>query len=120
MSEFHAIIVDKSLINQEILKDLKVLSKTVDGDWILYKISVNEDDLESSILNIQSQMNEGAWYFHFYDFEGSRMIVVFKNKIFEVNNDPKTWPEVLKYGTELGIPSEQLDFIPNRFADENY
>jgi hypothetical protein len=120
MSEFHAIIVDKSLTSQTILKDFKILSKTVDGGWTLYKILVNEDKLDSTIKIIQSQMNEGAWYFHFYNCDGSKMIVVFKNKIFDVNNDSKTWSRVLKYGSALGIPSEQLDFVPNRFANEKY
>lgn len=117
MEEFHAVIVDKSLVNVDILEGLKVLS-VKGGDWTLYKISVNENELIEVIKLVQSQMNDGAWYFHFYNRDGSRLMVVFKYKVFETNNNPATWSDILAYGEELGVPSGQLDFIPNRFEDE--
>lgn len=120
MQEFHAIIVDKSLRNLELLESLTVLSQTMAGDWTLYKISETEDNLTATIKKIQSQMFEGAWYFHFYNSDGSKLIVVFKNNFFITDNNPINWSEIIAYGTGLGTPAEQLDFIPNRFEDEEF
>ena len=116
--EFHALIIDKSLVNLDILKDLIVLSETIDGDWIVYKISVNENDLVQTIKKIQSQMHDGNWYCHFYNLDGSRMMVVFKNKYFVTSNNSTEWSEIIEYGVSLGTPVEQLDFKPNCFIDE--
>jgi hypothetical protein len=120
MSEFHAFIVDKSLVSQDILSHLNILSKTVDGSWVLYKISTNENELEPTVKNIQSQMVDGFWYFHAYNTDGSKLIIVFKNKTFYVNSDPKTWGQAIEYGKNFGVPIEQLDFKPNRFEDEEF
>jgi len=121
MTEFHAIIVDKSLMSLEVLKDLKLLSQDVpSGNWTLYKISVNENDLISTIKKIQPLIDEGGWYFHFYNSDGSRLVVAFKDKIFELTNNPTTWSEAIDYGVSLGVPLEQLDFAPTRFEDEEF
>lgn len=42
----------------------------------------------------------------------------FKEKVFHVKPHVSTWQEVILYGKTLDIPSEQLDFWPNRFQDE--
>ncbi|MEI6850862.1 MAG: hypothetical protein WCK26_02765 [Candidatus Saccharibacteria bacterium] len=118
--EFHAVIIDKSLISLDILSDFKILSETSDGAWIIYKISLIEKDLVETIKKIQFQMYDANWYCHFYNSDGSRMVVVFKNKFFEISNNPLTWTEVVDYGVSLGTPKEQLDFVPNRFEDEKY
>jgi hypothetical protein len=47
---------------------------------------------------------------HFW--KGRGIIAIFKDKIFEFNYDDKaTWSEAISYGTSLGIPKEQLDFL---------
>ena len=119
MEEFHAIIVDKSLKSLDILNNLNVLSEK-GGDWSLFKVSSTEDELFDTIRQLQSQMNDGKWYFHFYNRDGSKMIVVYKENIFETTNNPAKWSDILEYGKELGIPEEQLDFAPNRFEDEQF
>jgi len=118
MEEFHAILVDKSLISPEVLGALKILSENADGDWTLYKIAVIENDLIRTIKLIQLGMLEGGWYFHLYNSDGSRLIVVFKDKFFDISNNPLTWTEAVQYGLSLGTPLAQLDFNPNRFEDE--
>jgi len=118
--KFHALIVDKSLVNLDVLNDLIVLGQTMAGSWVIYKILVTESDLTATIKKIQSQMLDGNWYLHFYNFDGSKLVVVFKNKFFTASNNPTTWSEILEYGKEVGTPAEQLDFIPNRFEDEDF
>lgn len=59
---------------------------------------------------------DGAWYNHLYNDE--ELIVIFKDKVFHVNPHKSSWGEMLEYGASLSIPTEQLDFWPNRFQDE--
>ncbi len=120
MQEFHAILVDKSLNNLELLNNLTVLSEAPAGSWTLYKIIEKEDKLIETIKTIQSQMLDGPWYFHFYNSDGSKVIVVFKDNFFVTDNNPINWSEILAYGNQVGTPAEQLDFIPNRFQDEEF
>lgn len=118
-NEYHAIIVNKSLVDESFIDQLNVIGKK-EGSWVLYKISVAEAELEKTIKEIQSNMAEGSWYFHFYNSDGSRMIVVFKDKSFETDSNPENWTEILEYGKSLNIPAEQLDFVPNNFSDEKF
>lgn len=117
--EYHAIIVNKSLIDESFVNELNVIGKK-EGSWVLYKISVEDQDLMKTIEEIQSNMRDGSWYFHFYNSDGSRLIVVFKDKYFETDDNPKNWSDILDYGKGLNIPTEQLDFVPNNFSSEKY
>lgn len=99
---------------------LKTVSKFIDGDWLIYKIEVRENDLSETIKLFQINMNEGNWYFHAYNKDGSKLIVVFKNKVFQADNNPKHWNAIIDYGVGQGTPREQLDFSPNTFAEEKY
>jgi hypothetical protein len=120
MQEYHAILVDKSLFDQSILNSMQIIGQQSDGGWILYKVKANEHDLDVLIPKIQSIMNPGTWYFHFYNVDGSKLIVVFKDQIYRVTSDKLTWADAIKHGQQLGTPIEQLDFIPNTFAGEEY
>jgi hypothetical protein len=120
MQEFHAILVDKSLSDQSIMNDLKIISHKNDGGWVLYKIKAAEQDLDLLISKIQSIMNPGGWYFHFYNNDGSKLIVVFRDKFFKISNDQSTWTDAINHGQKLGTPIEQLDFVPNTFNSEEY
>lgn len=119
-TEFRAIVVDKSQKDVTIFQYLNVIGKKFDGDWILYKISVQEEDLKAIINRIQKNMIGNSWYFHFYNEDGSRLIIVFKEKIFKTDNNKENWKEAIEYGKSLNIPIEQLDFSPNTFIKETY
>lgn len=117
---FHLIIVDKSQKDVTALKRFDIISQTTDGGWVIHKIAVKENSLTKTIKFIQSNMNEGNWYFHAYNKDGSRLIIVFKNQVFQTDNNPKNWSTAIKYGVSLGTPQEQLDFFPNTFKNETY
>ena len=119
-SDYHTVIVDKSLKNVEALERFEILSKTTDDDWTMYKLSIAESDLDSTINFIQTNMQAGNWYFHAYNEDGSKLIVVFKNKVFKTDNNPRNWQAIIDYGASHGTPKEQLDFVPNTFTSERY
>lgn len=118
--EFHAIIVDKSLKDLGILNQLNVIGKIKDGGWELFKISVSEEDIEKTKKLIKENLTKGSWYYHFYNEDGSKLIIVFREKTFETDNNPENWNEAIEYGQSINIPKEQLDFCPNTFAEEKY
>lgn len=118
--EFHAIIVDKSQKDLEIFQNLNIIGKKLDEDWILYRISVLESELEKIIKVLQDNMLDSTWYFHFYNTDGSKLIIVFKERTFYTDNNKENWKESIEYGESLGIPKEQLDFYPNTFLEETY
>jgi len=117
---YYLIIVDQSQKDVTALKRFEILSQTTDEDWVIYKLSVKENNLNDTIKFIQSNMHDGNWYFHAYNEDGSKLIVVFKNRVLHTDNNPKHWNTVINYGVSRGTPKEQLDFIPNTFANETY
>lgn len=65
---------------------------------------------------VQDAMQEGSWYAHFYNQDGSKLVVVFKNKIIDIEDTE----EISRIGQELKIPLEQMDFAPRNFQEETY
>ena len=120
MEDYHGIIIDLSQKDEKVLERLNILGqrKTSDGKWVLYKVVVNPDSIEDTIKQLQENMVDEKYYFHFY--KDSRLIVVFKRKIFRIGTDKSTWDKAIEYGKSLGVPEEQLDFYPCRIEDETY
>lgn len=114
---YHGIIVDQSFIDLAFPGTFKKFAKKQDGDWGIYGIEVEDLEIEGVIKKIQAEMkSDESWYAHFYNDE--TLIVVFKDKVFRVEPNQCTWLPIIEYGKKLKIPTEQLDFWPNRFQDE--
>jgi hypothetical protein len=102
---YKGLIVKNSLKNFEILDKFKILKTEIDDDWELIWIETDK----AGIKIISNNLNSPKWYADFSD--GAQGIVVFQNKVFEVNvNDEPSWADAIKYGISIGIPKEQLDF----------
>lgn len=114
---YHGLIIDKEFIDENFPNNFKIFNKKRDGSWGIYGIEIEDSELMETINNIQMNMkSDENWYTHFYNNE--KLIVVFRNKIFEITPDKGSWQPVIDYGKELNIPEEQLDFWPNKFEDE--
>lgn len=105
-------IVEESLEDNRILNDIEIISLRISKDenpadrWHLYKVRVSKEDIEK----LSKYIKPGKWYMHFW--EGTDVVAVFKNKIFEFNySDKSTWKDAVDYGRAQGIPEEQLDFL---------
>ncbi len=105
---YSGIIVENSLTDITILNTLTILQTWQDGSWVLHKVYVTE----LQIKRISDNLAEGPWYTHFWDETKEKIIVVFKNKTFEIAaKNQETWQEAIQYGLALNIPVEQLDFL---------
>jgi hypothetical protein len=122
MLTWHGIIVDKSLNDEGMIDDFKILGQKVADDdpkdiWTLYKVEVKAHFIEDMIKRLQKNMKEG-WYAHFY--KNKDMIVIFNDKIFRVTPDPESWKQILLYAKNKHLPKEQLDFFPCKEEDETF
>ena len=118
---YHAIIVEQSLKNKDILNNLDIIGTKNDSGWTMYKVAIKDDDVDNLVNTIQSNMEDNqGWYTHLYNEDGTSLVVIYKDKAFYMSSDPKTWDEAVAYGKDLNIPEEQLDFFPNKFSDETH
>jgi len=121
METFHALVILNSLTKTEMLSDYKLLSKKTDGSWLIKKMELTDENIDNFIENIQFNMAENqGWYAHIYNHDGSKLIIIFKKKVFYTDSQKVNWQDAIKYGVLIGIPIEQLDFRPNKFEDEKY
>jgi len=114
---YHGIIIDQEFTEPSFPETFKAFAWKQDGNWKIYGIEVDDSNLENKISKIQSAMRTNQpWYVHLYNDED--LIVIFKDRIFNVKPHSSTWGPIIEYGQKLDIPKEQLDFWPNRFQDE--
>lgn len=112
--DYIGIIIKESLTDANVLDTLQVVSNHTETDqdnpddtWHLYNVMVTKDE----ISNLQTYLERiGGWYMHFW--KGEKVIVVFRDKLFEIDYDDKsTWKEAIDYGLSVGVPKEQIDFL---------
>lgn len=116
-NKFHGILVNMAFTDGSFPVQFELFAQKAAGDWILYGVEISRERLDQAITQIQTNMREDEpFYAHFYDDE--LLVVIFKNKVFRVTSHASSWDEILRFGKELNIPMEQLDFWPNRFQDE--
>lgn len=113
-----AIVIEESLKDKSVLDNYKIIRIKKSGSWHLHVLEIS--NAEEAIKDIQAAMvSDQPYYFHIYD-EGKNLIIVFKEKYFLIDpNNQSTWGDVIKYGLSLNIPKEQLDFYPQKIADED-
>ena len=118
MNEYHGIVVDKSLKDKNLIKKLNVISsRKTSNRWLLIKISFPEKNLNKMVKLIQENLVKN-YYAHFY--RDDELIVIFKNKIFHIGPNKKSWNPAIRYGLSLKIPRYQLNMKPVRFEDEKW
>jgi hypothetical protein len=121
---YKGIVIEESLQDLMILKQLKILSTKVEKvieshktpwlkQWTLHTVEIDEDDAQNVADKISVVLDsKHDWY---ADFKNDKYhFIIFRNKVFRVNrNNPEEYKEVKKYGISLGIPDYQLDFSPD-------
>ena len=114
---WHGILVDVAF-DKAFLDGLKAIGRKEDDDWVIMKIELPDQGIGKAAKRIQDNMKDG-FYSHLYAEDG-RLIIIFKNRMFDAEADRSTWKRAIEYGKSVGIPAEQLDFYPCKFEDETY
>lgn len=117
------VIIEESLENKDILKEIKILGKKVEKvtkkhktpwlkQWTLCKVEINADKAAKVSTELSKCLESTHnWY---ADFKNDRLhFIIFRNKIFRIDRDSKEQYEKAKnYGVSQGIPEYQVNFHP--------
>lgn len=105
--KYKGVLIENSLLNKEILKEVRVVRTREAGAWLLHDIRLSK----KQIADIQKNIVDTKWFFHLWEPGKDTVTVVFKDAIFDVkHSDRTTWQEAIKHGLTRGIPQEQLTF----------
>ena len=121
--DYKGVIIEESLENKDILKDVKILETKVEEvteehktpwikQWTLHTVEIPENQVKNVAEKISKALDsEHDWYADFKN--DTHHYIIFRNKIFFVDKQSKEqYDEAKKYGISLGIPEYQVDFHP--------
>ncbi|MFH1508943.1 MAG: hypothetical protein ABIE68_02155 [bacterium] len=121
---YKGVIIEESLDDVNILKDIKVLKTKVEDvtkkhqtfwlkKWTLHTVEITEDKAEKIATKLSNGLEkEHNWY---ADYKNDKYhYIIYRNKIFKVDlQNPILYADAKKYGLSLGIPKHQVDFDPD-------
>ncbi len=121
---YTGVIIEESLENKDILKEVKILSTKTEPavdkhktpwlkQWTLHIVEISEEEAENTAEKISVALElEHPWY---ADFKNEvRHFIIFKNRIFKIDRTrKKQYDKAKEYGISLGIPPYQVDFHPD-------
>lgn len=121
---FKGIIIEESLEDKSVLKNLKILKTEVEPvteehktpwlkQWTLDTVEIPEEKVEEIAEEIGKALEtkHTAWY---ADFKNKAThFIIFPEKIFKINRkNASEYEQAKNYGISLGIPEHQVDFSP--------
>ena len=117
------VIIEESLENKDILKDVKILETKVEEvteehktpwvkQWTLYTVEIPENQVQNIAEKISKALDsKHSWYADFKT--DTHHYIIFRDKVFFVDRHNKEqYDEAKQYGISLGIPEYQVDFHP--------
>ncbi|KKU94047.1 MAG: hypothetical protein UY26_C0003G0197 [Candidatus Jorgensenbacteria bacterium GW2011_GWA1_48_13] len=121
---YQGVIIEESLENKDVLKDVRVLGTKVEPvtenhktpwikQWTLHTVEIPENQAESIAEKLSWSLDsEHNWY---ADFKNDDIhFIIFRGKVFKVDRTKKEeYDAATAYGISLGIPDYQLDFSPD-------
>ena len=120
---YTGVIIEESLENKTILKEVKILVTKVEEvteehktpwikQWTLHTVEIPQNQAESIAEKISKALDsEHNWYVDFKN--DTHHYIIFREKVFFVDRWSKEqYDEAKKYGISLGIPEYQVDFHP--------
>lgn len=116
-------IIEESLENKEVLKDVDILSTNVEPatdkhqtpwvqKWTLRKVEIAPEKVDKVARKLAQSLDpehSHSWYADFKD--AATHFIVFRNKVFKIDRHNKEqYDEARQYGLSLGIPEHQINF----------
>jgi hypothetical protein len=123
---YKGVIIEESLENKDVLKDIKILGTEVEEvtgkhktpwlpQWTMHTIEIPEEGVGEIAEKISKSLDPkhgSSWYVDFKN--DTHHYIIFRDKVFKINRGKREeYDEVKKYGVSLGIPDYQLDFSPD-------
>ncbi|MBI3261248.1 hypothetical protein HYZ64_02660 [Candidatus Berkelbacteria bacterium] len=120
---YHGVIIEESLENKDILKDVKILETEVEEvtekhqspwvkQWTMHTVEIPANQAENIAEKISKALDsQHHWYADFKN--NTHHYIIFKNRVFFIEKRSKEqYDEAKQYGISLGIPEYQVDFHP--------
>ena len=121
---YKGIIIEESLENKDILKDVNILETKVEEvtedhktswikQWTLHTVEIQENQVASIAKKISKALDsQHSWYADFKN--DTHHYIIFRDKVFYIDrNNKEQYNEAKRYGISLGIPEHQVDFAPD-------
>jgi len=122
--DYTGVIIEESLENKDILKEIKILSTKIEQaterhktpwlkQWTLHTVKIGADKAAKVSVELSKCLESAhSWY---ADFKNDRLhFIIFRNKIFRIDRTNKEqYILAKKYGISLGIPEYQVNFQPD-------
>lgn len=120
---YKGVIIEESLENKDILKDVKIFGTKVEEvteghktpwikQWTLHTVEIPENQANDVAEKISKALDsKHNWYADFKN--NTHHYIVFRDKVFYIDRKSKEqYDKAKKYGISLGIPEYQVDFHP--------
>lgn len=121
---YQGVIIEESLENKDILKDVKISETKVEEvveehktpwikQWTLHTVEIVENQAKDVAEKISKALDsKHDWYADFKN--DTHHYIIFRNKVFYIDRKSKEqYNEAKRYGISLGIPEYQVDFAPD-------
>ena len=121
---YKGVIIEESLENKDILKDVKILETKVEEvveehktpwikQWTLHTVEIPENQVAGVAEKISKALDsKHDWYADFKN--DTHHYIIFRDKVFKIDRREKEqYDNAVKFGISLGIPAHQLNFSPD-------
>ena len=121
---YKGVVIEESLENKSILKDVKILYTKIEEvtekhktewlkQWTLHTVEIPENQAKNFAEKIGKSLDsKHEWYADFKN--DSHHYIIFRDKVFYIDRRKKEqYEEARGYGISLGMPEYQVDFVPN-------
>ena len=119
MKNYRGDVIEESLKNKEVIKDLNIISTRTEeatdehqtpwlSEWTLHKIEVAENEANRISEELSKSLDpDHGWYI---DYRNDKFhYVIFKDKVFKLDRNKRSdYEEMTKYGLSVGTPDYQL------------
>lgn len=122
--DYKGVIIEESLENKDILKDVKISDTKVEEvveehktpwikQWTLHTVEIPANQAKDVVEKISKVLDsKHDWYADFKN--DTHHYIIFRDKVFYIDRKSKEqYDEAKRYGISLGIPEYQVDFAPN-------
>lgn len=122
---FIGVIIEESLTDNSVLKDVRIVSTKVERvtekhktlwvkQWTVHTVEIPEEKAAEFANSISKALDsEHNWY---ADFKTeTEHYVIYTGKVFHITDrtDKEQYDKATKYGISIGIPDYQVDFSPH-------
>jgi hypothetical protein len=130
MNNYQGVIIEESLENKDILKNVKILNTKIEkateehetpwlSRWTLHSVEIPENEAKEIAEKISQSLKAdhgGTWYVDFKN--DTHHFIIFRNKIFYIDRKNKEqYDEAERYGLSIGTPAHQLINYEGEYKD---